>query len=50
MVLLHDMGQVEACFGPFGDSVNLNTRWVHGLCRCSLGSQIILGTSDQTPR
>ena len=33
MVLLCDVGQVEARFGPFGDSVNLNARWVHGLCR-----------------
>jgi len=33
MVLLCDVGQVEARFGPFRDSVNLNARWVHGLCR-----------------
>jgi hypothetical protein len=33
MVLLGDVDQVEACFGPFGDSVNLSTRWVHGLRR-----------------
>jgi hypothetical protein len=26
MVLLGDVGQVEACFSPFGDSVNLCTR------------------------
>jgi hypothetical protein len=26
MVLLGDVGQVEAHFDPFGDSVNLNTR------------------------
>jgi hypothetical protein len=25
-VLLSDIGQVEACFGPIGDSVNLGTR------------------------
>jgi hypothetical protein len=25
MVHLGDVGQVEACFGPFGDSVNLDT-------------------------
>jgi hypothetical protein len=31
MVLLSDVGQVEARFGPVGDSVNLDTRWVHGL-------------------
>jgi hypothetical protein len=28
MVLLGDMGQVEACFSSFRDSVNLSTRWV----------------------
>jgi hypothetical protein len=33
MELLGDMGQVEARFGPFGDSVNLHTRLVHDLCR-----------------
>jgi class 3 adenylate cyclase len=33
MVLLGDVGQVEACFGPFGDSVNLDARQVHGLHR-----------------
>jgi hypothetical protein len=30
MVLLGDVGQVEACFGPFGDSINLEVRYVHG--------------------
>jgi hypothetical protein len=28
MVHLGDMGQVEACFGPFEDSVNLDTTYV----------------------
>jgi hypothetical protein len=32
MVLQGDVGQVEAHFGPFGDSVNLSARWVHSLC------------------
>jgi hypothetical protein len=32
MVLLGDVCQVEARFGPFGDS-NLGTRYVHGLRR-----------------
>jgi hypothetical protein len=32
MVLLGDVGQVKACFGPFRDSVNLDARQVHGLC------------------
>jgi hypothetical protein len=31
MVLVGDVGQVEARFGLFGDSVNLGARWVHGL-------------------
>jgi hypothetical protein len=33
MVLLGSNGQEEARFGPFGDSVNLGVRYVHGLCR-----------------
>jgi hypothetical protein len=31
MVLLYDEAQVDARFGPFGDSANLDVRWVHGL-------------------
>jgi hypothetical protein len=31
MVLQVDEAQVEARFGPFGDSANLSTRQVHGL-------------------
>jgi hypothetical protein len=30
MVLLGDKAQVDACFGPFGDSTNLDARLVHG--------------------
>jgi hypothetical protein len=33
MELLDDEAQVEACFGPFGDSANLDARYVHGLRR-----------------
>jgi hypothetical protein len=33
MELLDDEAQVEACFGPFGDSANLDARYVHGLCQ-----------------
>jgi hypothetical protein len=33
MVLLGDIGQVEAHFGPFGDSINLNARQIRGLRR-----------------
>jgi hypothetical protein len=33
MALLGDEAQVEAYFGLFGDSANLNTRYVHDLLR-----------------
>ena len=33
MVLPGDEAQLEARFGPFGDSVNLDARSVHGLRR-----------------
>jgi hypothetical protein len=33
MILLSVVAQVEAQFGPFGDSANLNARYVHGLRR-----------------
>jgi hypothetical protein len=33
MVLLDDEAQVEAHFCPFGDSANLDARWVHYLHR-----------------
>ena len=33
VVLLGDEAQLEASFGPFGDSVNLEARSVHGLRR-----------------
>ena len=31
IALLGDVGEVEARFSPFGDSVNLDAREVHGL-------------------
>jgi hypothetical protein len=33
MELLGDVGHVEARFGTFGDSDNLDARYVHGLRR-----------------
>ena len=35
MVLLGDEAQVEAHFGLFGDSANLDAKWVHSLRRAS---------------
>ena len=31
MEILGDLGHVESCFGPFGDSVSVGARYVHGL-------------------
>ena len=31
MELLGDMGLVESCFGPFGDSISVDARYLHGL-------------------
>ena len=33
MVLLGDEAQLKARIGLFGDSGNIDARWVHGLCR-----------------
>jgi hypothetical protein len=43
MELLGDMGQVEARFSPFGDSVNLGPRQVHGLRRTYHGRGNVFG-------
>ena len=32
MILLDEEAQMEAQFGLFGDSANLDAQWVHGLC------------------
>jgi hypothetical protein len=37
MILLGDEAQVEAQFSLFGDSVNLDERWMHGLRRTYRG-------------
>ena len=50
MILLGDKAQVEASFGPFGDSANLDARSVHGLAERTIGSEIVLDAPDGTPR
>jgi hypothetical protein len=50
MVLLGDVGQVEARFGPFRDSVNLAQDRCTVCAECTMGMEIILGTPDGTPR
>ena len=50
MVLLGDEAQVESCFGPFGYSVSISARYVHGLCQMTIGSEIVLHALDGSPR
>ena len=39
MVLLGDEAQVDACFSLFGDSANLDARYVQALCKLTIGSK-----------
>jgi hypothetical protein len=50
MELLCDVGHVEPCFGPFGDGVSVGVRLVHVCTKRTIGSRIIFGTPDGTPR
>jgi hypothetical protein len=43
MDLQGGVGEMEACFGTFGDIVNLGARYVHSLGRCTIGSEIFWG-------
>ena len=42
MVLLRDEAQVEASFGPLGDSANLDTDKCMVCAKRTIGSEIIL--------
>jgi hypothetical protein len=50
MELLDDEAKVEARFGPVGDSANLDDRYVHGLRRTTMGSEIVLDAPVGAPR
>jgi hypothetical protein len=50
MELLGDVDYVESHFGPFGDSVSVGAREVHGCANRTICSEIILDTPDGTPR
>jgi hypothetical protein len=50
MVLLGDVAQVEAWFGLFGDSANLDASLVNGLPQTYLRRKIFLDAPDVTPR
>ena len=49
MVLLGDEAQVEARFGLFGDSANLDADGCMVCAERTIGSGIILGVPDGTP-
>jgi hypothetical protein len=50
MVVLGDEAQVEACFGPFGDSANLAQDRCTICAECTISSEIILDAPSGTPR
>ena len=50
MVLQGDEAQLEARFGLFGDSANLDTRSVTVCAERTIGSEIVLDAPDGTPR
>jgi hypothetical protein len=50
MGLLGDEAQVEAQFGPFGDSATLGARLVHGLRRTYRKLENSIGGTRQSPK
>ena len=50
MVLQADEAQVEASFGLFGDSANLDVRSCTVCAEQTIGFEIILDAPDGTPR
>jgi hypothetical protein len=50
MVLLDDVGQVEARFGTFGDIINLGAREVPVCAECTAAVETILGAPIGRPR
>ena len=50
MVVLRDEAQVEARFGPLGDSANLDANRCTVCAKSTMGSKIVLDAPDRTPR
>jgi hypothetical protein len=48
--LLGDVGLVESCFDPFGDSANLDTNMCMVCAEHTIGSKIILDAPNGTAR
>jgi hypothetical protein len=46
MEFLGDMGHAETCFGPFGDSVSVGTRYVRICTKRIIGLGIVLAKID----
>ena len=49
MELLGDVGHMEPSFDPFGDSVSVGARSVHGLCQTYNGLKNRFGHNYGTP-
>jgi hypothetical protein len=50
MQILGDKAQVEAYFGPFADSANLDVDRCTVCAECTIGLKIILDAPDETPK
>ena len=50
MVLLREEAQVEACFGPLGDSANLDADRCMVYAKHTIGLEIVLDAPDGTPK
>ena len=50
MEVLGDVGHVEPHFFPYGDSVSVGARLVHGCARRTIGSEIILDALNGATR
>jgi hypothetical protein len=50
MELLGDVGQMEACFGLFSESANVDTNRCTVCAKYVIVMEIVLGTPDGTPR
>ena len=48
--LLGDVDLVESRFAPFGNSVSVSARYVHGFTKRTIDLEIILDTTDGTAR
>ena len=50
MLLLRDEAQVEAHFGPLGDSANIDADRCTVCAKFTIGSETVLDAPDGTPR